>query len=79
MKEMLHPLAASASVYEHRRCCLHALAEHSKHSGTDQLLRHLFSNLRGLSFEPLFQIDARASLHEKSISLYSLGVQRTIF
>lgn len=79
MKEMLYPLAASASVYEHRRCCSHALDEHSKHLGTDQLLRHLFSNLRGLSFEPLFQIDARASLHEKSISLYSLGVQRTIF
>lgn len=79
MKERMHPLAASASVYEHSRCYLHALAEHSKHSGTDQLLRHLFSNLRGLSFEPLFQIDACASLHEKSISLYSLGVQRTIF
>lgn len=75
----MHPLAASASVYDHRHCYPHALAEHSSHPGTDQLLRHLFSNLRGLSFEPLFQIDARASLHEKSISLYSLGVQRTIF
>lgn len=75
----MHSLAASASVYEHRRCYPHALAEHSSHPGANQLLRHLFSNLRGLSFEPLFQIDARASLHEKSISLYSLGVQRTIF